>query len=151
MFQSVRPGPGPGRARRAPGLAGRLLPSAAALLLAAALSLGAGTALADGHEDYPKVNPLSGDKESIVAGRDLYWKFCVQCHGSKADGVSTRWGGYAKDLRKWRYGYPMFVVTTLNGRPQKRMPPWGGYLDEDQISQIAAFLETLALEEARWK
>ena len=100
---------------------------------------------------YPPVNPLSGQQTAIEAGAKLYWKFCVQCHGIKADGKSTRFGKYARDLRKWRGGYPKFVITVLNGRVKKRMPPWGGYLDEDQIGQIAAFLETLQIEGAKWK
>ena len=110
----------------------------------------AGPAAAE-DDGLPRVNPFSGQQEAIDAGRKLYWKFCVQCHGKKADGTSTRWGGYAKDLRKWSHGYPEFIMTVLDGRPQKRMPPWGGYLDEEEIGAIAAFLETLAIEGARWK
>lgn len=131
----------------------RLNRAAAVIVAALALLIAAGThsrsVLAD--DAYPKVNPLSGKPDAIKAGRDLYWKFCVQCHGKHADGVSTRWGGYAKDLRKWRYGYPEFIVVVLNGRPKKRMPPWGGYLEEEEIAEIAAFLETLAIEGARWQ
>jgi mono/diheme cytochrome c family protein len=105
----------------------------------------------DAESAYPKVNPLAGDTTAVDEGRKLYWKWCVQCHGSKADGVSPRFGDYAKDLRRWWGGYPKFVVTVLNGRPQQRMPPWGGVLDEDQIAQIGAYLETLAIDGARWR
>jgi mono/diheme cytochrome c family protein len=31
------------------------------------------------------------------------------------------------------------------------MPAWGGVLSEEQIYQIAAYLETLALPGANWK
>jgi mono/diheme cytochrome c family protein len=67
----------------------------------------------------------------------------------KATGF-TRFAPYAADLRKFWRGYPEFVRITLNGRTKKRMPPWGGLLDEDEISQIGAYLETLAVEGANW-
>lgn len=100
---------------------------------------------------YPDVNPLSGDTDAIHEGGKLYSKWCRQCHGRKADGVSQRFGKYSGDLRKFWRGYPEFVVIVLNGRPKKKMPPWGGVLDEDEIAQIAAYLETLAIEGANWK
>ena len=37
------------------------------------------------------------------------------------------------------------------GRPDKMMPPWDGVLDGEQISQIGAYLETLAVPGANWK
>ena len=37
------------------------------------------------------------------------------------------------------------------GRPKKGMPPWGKYLDGLQMTQLGAFLETLAIEGANWK
>lgn len=111
----------------------------------------AGTAQAGESSAYPDVNPMSGDKDAIHEGGKLYSKWCRQCHGRKADGVSQRFGKYSGDLRKFWRGYPEFVVIVLNGRPKKKMPPWGGVLDEDEIAQIAAYLETLAIEGANWK
>lgn len=99
---------------------------------------------------YPPKNPLAGDEQAIEKGARLYFKWCVACHGKHADGVS-RFGNYAADLRKFWRGYCDFVVIVLNGRPKKQMPPWGGVLDEDQISEIGAYLETLALEGAVWE
>lgn len=96
-------------------------------------------------------NPFSGDPQAIAAGRDLYVTFCSQCHGGKADGVSTRFGKYAKDLRKFWKGYSQFVAIVVTGVKGKQMPPWGEYLSGDQISHIGAFLETLAIEGANWK
>lgn len=95
-------------------------------------------------------NHLSGDPEAIEAGAHLYGRWCVQCHGFQADGVSPRWGKWAFDLRKWFWGYEKFIEVVAVGKLPK-MPPFGEYLDFDQISQIGAFLETLAFEEANWK
>ncbi|HEV8261684.1 MAG TPA: hypothetical protein VGQ19_13110, partial [Burkholderiales bacterium] len=38
----------------------------------------------------PSSNPLSGDPEAIDLGKHLYFNWCVQCHGPKADGDSPR-------------------------------------------------------------
>jgi mono/diheme cytochrome c family protein len=99
---------------------------------------------------FPFSNPFSGNPEAIAAGERLYAKFCLQCHGAKGDGVSPRWGRIGADLRKFWRGYMEFVNIVAAGRPEKRMPPWGEVLDADQINQIGAYLETLALPGAKW-
>ncbi len=96
-------------------------------------------------------NPFSGDPKAIASGQELYFTWCVQCHGKNADGVSPRWGKYAKDLRRFWQGYSKFVLITVTGVKGKQMPPWGEHLSGDQISHIGAYLETLALEGANWK
>jgi quinohemoprotein ethanol dehydrogenase len=98
----------------------------------------------------PSSNPLSGDPAAIEAGRKLYGTWCSQCHGGKADGVS-RFGQYAADLRRFSQGYTEFTIVVVEGRTEKRMPPWDGVLDGEQISQIGAYLETLAIEGANWE
>lgn len=95
-------------------------------------------------------NPRSGDPAAIESGRKLYVKWCLQCHGSKGDGTSTRFGKYAADLRKFWRGYSQFVAIVVQGRPKKRMPPWAGVLTGEEIEAIGAFLETLAIDGAKW-
>jgi len=95
-------------------------------------------------------NPLSGDPEAIDLGKRLYFTWCVQCHGPKANGES-RFGKYAGNLTVFWRGYKEFVVTVKNGRVQKMMPPWKDVLDDDNIAKIGAYLETLAEEGANWK
>jgi quinohemoprotein ethanol dehydrogenase len=98
----------------------------------------------------PSDNPLSGDPAAIDAGRRLYNTWCSQCHGGKANGES-RFGKYAADLTKFKKGYTEFATIVVAGRPDKQMPPWDGVLDGEQISQIGAYLETLAVEGANWE
>jgi quinohemoprotein ethanol dehydrogenase len=98
----------------------------------------------------PSDNPLSGDPAAIEAGRRLYNTWCSQCHGGKANGES-RFGKYAADLTKFSKGYTEFTIAVVEGRPDKQMPPWDGVLDGEQISQIGAYLETLAVEGANWE
>ncbi len=95
-------------------------------------------------------NPMSGKVEAIAAGRKLYFIWCIQCHGPKADGVS-RFGQYASDLRKFWRGYREFVTIVKDGRTARQMPPWKEVLDETKIAQVGAFLETLAIEDANWR
>lgn len=99
----------------------------------------------------PSSNPYSGQCDAVMQGGKLYFTWCVQCHGVKADGVSPRWGGYAKDLRRFWAGYSQFMAISLAGRPKLKMPPWAGVLSGEQISHIGAYLETLALDGANWK
>jgi mono/diheme cytochrome c family protein len=96
-------------------------------------------------------NPASGDPAEIAQGHHLYVKWCQQCHGVKADGVSERWGKYAADLRVFWRGYYEFVRIVVEGRPDKQMPPWGGVLDGNDIAEIGAYLETQAIDGANWK
>ena len=95
-------------------------------------------------------NPLSGNPEAIDTGKQLYYTWCVQCHGHKANGES-RFGKYAGDLTHFWRGYKEFVLIVKNGRTDKMMPPWKEVLDEDNINKVGAFLETLAEDGANWK
>jgi mono/diheme cytochrome c family protein len=101
--------------------------------------------------DATPANPVSGDAEAIADGHQLYVKWCQQCHGVQADGVSERWGKYAADLRVFWRGYYEFVRIVVEGRPDKQMPPWGAVLDGNDIAEIGAFLETKAIDGANWK
>jgi len=98
----------------------------------------------------PSSNPLSGDPEAIDLGKRLYFTWCVQCHGPKANGES-RFGKYAGNLTVFWRGYKEFVVIVKNGRTSKQMPPWKDVLDDDNIAKIGAYLETRAVEGANWK
>jgi mono/diheme cytochrome c family protein len=102
------------------------------------------------HVQVPSSNPLSGDPEAIALGKRLFFTWCVQCHGPKANGES-RFGKYAGDLTRFWRGYPEFVIIVKNGRVQKQMPPWKEVLDDDNISKVGAYLETLSVEGANWK
>lgn len=101
-------------------------------------------------DPLPSSNPLSGDAGAIQEGHKIYGTWCAQCHGPNADGVS-RFGKYAADLRRFNQGYSEFADVVIMGRTERRMPPWGGVLDDEQIAQVGAFLETLAIEGANWE
>lgn len=98
-------------------------------------------------------NPLSGDEKAIASGKSWFRGICALCHGGRADGAGER--GNGADLRKFNKGYAKFVETVKNGRTvqgrSQYMPAWGAVLDDKQINEIGAYLETLAIEGANWK
>ena len=101
-------------------------------------------------EDGGSSNPLSGDEEAISLGKTIYRGKCSYCHGLRANGKG--WGlPNSADLRKYKRGYTAYVATVVNG--YKRMPAWGGMgeLEYEQINQVGAYLESLAIEGANWK
>ncbi|MEM7365119.1 MAG: c-type cytochrome [Pseudomonadota bacterium] len=136
----------------------RLVPAIAVAMGYLMISVSAANAVSSNNsdeEDPPTIevtsdNPLTGDVDAIKKGRKLYSTFCAQCHGYKADGVAPRFGDYAADLRVFNKGYYEFVGIVVEGIVDKQMPPWGEYLDGDQMSGIGAYLETLAIEGAVW-
>ena len=104
-------------------------------------------------DDDPVVNPLSGNEKAIREGRSWFRGVCAVCHGGRADGQGER--GNGADLRKFNKGFRAFVLTVKDGRQvqgrTQNMPAWGGVLKQEQIYQIGAYLETLAMQGADWK
>ena len=94
-------------------------------------------------------NPLTGDKDAIKAGKTLYRANCALCHGIRANGKGRGLPNSA-DLRKFKKGYSKYVYTVLNGG--KTMPRFGGMkpLSGDEINQVGAYLETVAIRGAIW-
>ena len=104
-------------------------------------------------DDIPEVNPSSGDKKAIRSGRSWYRNVCGNCHDGRADGRGER--GTGADLRKFKKGFKGFVQIVRDGRKVKGriqfMPAWRGVLKDEDIYQIGAYVETLAIEGANWK
>ena len=104
-------------------------------------------------DDIPEVNPYSGDKKAIRSGRSWYRNVCGNCHGGRADGRGER--GTGADLRKFKKGFKGFVKIVRDGRKVKGriqfMPAWRGVLKDEDIYQIGAYVQTLAIEGANWK
>ena len=108
--------------------------------------------IAHAEDEIPATNPLSGDEAAIKEGRSWFRNVCSVCHGGRADGGGDR--GQGADLRVFDKGFRKFVETVKNGKDTGRtmkMPPWGQVLSSQQIYQIGAYLETLAIQGANWK
>ena len=104
-------------------------------------------------DEIPGTNPLSGDQKALREGKSWYRGVCALCHGGRADGQGER--GTGADLRKFNKGFKAYVEVVKKGREVpgriQNMPAWGAVLKEEQIYQIGAYLETLALDGANWK
>lgn len=92
-------------------------------------------------------NPDSGEEASIKQGKRLYRGLCARCHGRNGEG-GGRFAG-SRNLRQYNRGYSKFVSIVKEGA--KKMPAWGGILSGDDINRIGAYLETIALAEAKWE
>jgi ABC-type amino acid transport substrate-binding protein len=71
-------------------------------------------------------------------GQSLYYQICALCHGQSAEG-----GGPVPNLKEFQGTAERFIKITLDGRPDKGMPPWQGKLSEDEVRAIFAFIQTL--------
>lgn len=104
-------------------------------------------------DDIASSNPLSGDAAAIEQGKTIYSEHCTLCHGRKANGKTGRW--QSADLTKFNKGFREFVTIVQNGiKPRRgsnnKMPPWAEFLNEEQITMIGAYLETLSGRKAKW-
>ncbi|BAS26984.1 quinoprotein dehydrogenase-associated putative ABC transporter substrate-binding protein [Limnochorda pilosa] len=92
-------------------------------------------------EELPQKNPYTGDEEAIAEGKALFSKWgCYGCHGTQGG------GGMGPSLvdSRWIYGGDDASVfkTIHDGRPNG-MPAWGGYLSEEEIWEVVAFIRSL--------
>lgn len=74
----------------------------------------------------------------------------MQCHGVEAGDGSPRWGKWEFDLRIGWKSYDKFIEVVAAGKLLE-IPPFGEFLDFDQIRRVRACLESVSVEGARWK
>lgn len=91
-------------------------------------------------EDEPEVDPLTAP-EALAAGKDIFVKNCVQCHGQLGG------GGIGPNLtdQYWLHGAGINNVlkTIKYGVPAKGMIAWRGFLTQEEIHQVASYVLTL--------
>ena len=96
-------------------------------------------------------NPAEGGPApSARAGASVFQKYCVLCHGDKADGNGA--AAHLHDPRPanlTRSPYPDAYLENIirdGGKALGRsagMPPWGKQLSELEIKHLVAYLRTL--------
>jgi len=81
------------------------------------------------------------DKPNLDAGKAIYAKNCVACHGAGGE------GGVGPNLTDdyWIHGgtYENIATTILNGVPEKGMITWKAVLKKDEILKVASFVKSL--------
>jgi cytochrome c oxidase cbb3-type subunit 3 len=89
-------------------------------------------------------NPFAGDERAIATGKRLFlWYNCAGCHGAQGG------GGIGPPFidADWIYGGGpgQIYLSIVQGRPNG-MPSFGRRITEEQVWQIAAYVESLGGE-----
>jgi mono/diheme cytochrome c family protein len=87
---------------------------------------------------------LDGRPPARSRREDLYHVWCARCHGSRAVGA-----GVIADLRRAaaRMDEEALAQVVREGMPSVGMPGFGRILSEDEIRDLAAYLEARARED----
>lgn len=94
------------------------------------------------------VNPLKGNEAATSAGKIIYIKFCVTCHGTKGKGDGIAAPGLPKPpadhtsdfVQKQTDGAIYWIITQGNNP----MPTYKTTLTEAQRWQLVNYIRTLA-------
>lgn len=93
------------------------------------------------HESDTVTYVLIEDAAGLTSGRELFVKNCVQCHGQVGE------GGIGPNLTDdyWLHDASAsgLVKSIKYGYPAKGMIAWRGFLKEDQILQVAGYINSL--------
>lgn len=101
-------------------------------------------------------NPIAPSPDSIAAGKSIYTKNCVDCHGrgAKGDGNSAPEGSHPANLidAKWDHGGTdgEIFTTIRNGvGPKFDMDGFKDSLSEKDIWNVINFLRSIGPADAR--
>ena len=122
-------------------LAGRIesLPTAPPPLsgLAAVEAVANGTVAAGGAA-APAFPPMPAGDANVAAGKDLYERFCVACHGDT--GLGGHGGGASLDTITATADNIPAIYATVNAGKNQNMPPFKGALKPEEIRDIAGYI-----------
>ena len=85
-------------------------------------------------------NPYTGQQSAIDAGKTLYARNCLSCHGKALQGTGNVPSLVNGKLNGATPGEIFWFVT--KGSPDNGMPPWG-FLPEEKRWQIVTYLKSL--------
>lgn len=124
-----------------------LTPAAVAIITGACLGSGrkANSGLTAVFSRAPKAtskqqNPYQGRQEAAVAGKNLFARYCAQCHGNDAKGYTR--GPRLRSPAIWNEPPGVLYWFLKNGKPRKGMPSWSG-LPDQQRWQLVTYLKSL--------
>lgn len=81
------------------------------------------------------------DAENLSAGKEIYLKNCVPCHGALGE------GGIGPNLTDdyWIHGAGIvnMMKVIIRGVPEKGMLSWGKLMKEEDLLKVASYAQTL--------
>jgi glucose/arabinose dehydrogenase/cytochrome c5 len=86
-------------------------------------------------------NPDAGQQSAIDAGKTLYARNCLSCHGKALQGTGNVPSLVDGKLKGVTAGEIFWFIT--KGSPDNGMPPWG-FLPEEKRWQIVSYVEAMA-------
>ncbi|HTS38345.1 MAG TPA: PQQ-dependent sugar dehydrogenase [Candidatus Solibacter sp.] len=90
-------------------------------------------------------NPLEGKAEAVDAGKALYARNCLACHGKAGQGTGNVPSLVEGKLKGVPQGEVFWFIT--QGDKDNGMPAWG-FLEEEKRWQIVSYVEALAAGKA---
>jgi glucose/arabinose dehydrogenase len=85
-------------------------------------------------------NPDAGQQSAIDAGKTLYARNCLSCHGKALQGTGNVPSLVDGKLKGVTAGEIFWFIT--KGSPDNGMPPWG-FLPEEKRWQIVSYVEAM--------
>ena len=81
--------------------------------------------------------------KEVFHGYQLYNSYCYRCHGTDATG-----GQLGPDLRRSLASMKQreFLAVAMEGRKEKGMPGWAGFLSEDDVAHIYKYVKGRSLD-----
>lgn len=86
-------------------------------------------------------NPVAGQQSAIDAGKTLYARNCLACHGKAGQGTGNVPSLVSGKLKGVTEGEIFWFIT--KGSPDNGMPAWG-FLPEEKRWQIVSYVEALS-------
>jgi mono/diheme cytochrome c family protein len=99
-------------------------------------------------DDFPRKD---SPEASVLRGEIVFRNYCVLCHGVQADGrgrAAVIYNPKPANLREsTRPDAYKEAIVRRGGKAMGRseyMPPWGGELTDEQITDVVRFLRSIA-------
>lgn len=100
-------------------------------------------------------NKRKKSEESLETGKNIYEANCAACHGINGEGdgpgaaaLNPKPRNYRKDGFKYGSSLEEVKRTINEGIEGTAMPTWAEVLTDEQITQVAEYVKTLAASSA---